>query len=161
MTSAVHCLCRGLAWSPCSLWQNQSAPQDTWAYSAALAPRRAAACTCSMQGCGTSHRGRERHSRASPPQTHRRVRAGTRAFAARGYGKAYTPQLMAGNATVARPSRLASCRQLLLASQVWLVQWTAVDDIRVLRLGHVRPETTHQQALAQQAIRNELANKRG
>jgi len=114
-----------------------------------------------MQGCGTSHRGRERHSRASPPQTHRRVRAGTRAFAARGYGKAYTPQLMAGNATVARPSRLASCRQLLLASQVWLVQWTAVDDIRVLRLGHVRPETTHQQALAQQAIRNELANKRG
>ena len=68
-----------------------------------------------------------------PAALHRRGSARTRAFAARGYGKAYTPQLMAGNATVARPSRSASCRQLLLARQVLSVQRTAADDIRGLR----------------------------
>ena len=36
-----------------------------------------------------------------------------RASAARGNGNAYTPQLMAGKATVARPSLFASSRQLL------------------------------------------------
>ena len=36
-----------------------------------------------------------------------------RASAARGSGKAYTPQLMAGKAMVARPSLFASSRQLL------------------------------------------------